>query len=307
MPNIDNKQVVIPYCKFQSSPTNSKWGYFDINGNKVCGFSFRYCSIFNGDFAVFGEYKIKNYPKLCFGLIDRNFDVIHSPIFSCLNSVYARPNCFEGFLDTTFYDNNAVYLSMTDNIFLTGSEIYLLKCGLTLVERHLESINCYNSKGTLLFSRPVSISDDNSNWYGFDKVIDCGSMGFYLLYSNVETEEIDMSVWKEEELYETFYTTHIKKIFFDINGNIISPDSFNQETHYGINVKLENSQLESTFLKENGLISISYIEVAEDLISNGLLYEDNYTILTGFRLYQTEFGMKFWSDETSLPKTVDFL
>jgi len=307
MPDIDKKEVLIPYCKFQSSPTNSKWGYYNIQGNKVCGFSFRYCSLFNGDYAVFGDYKIKNYPYLCYGLIDRNFNVIHSPIFSCLNSVHTRPNSFEGFLDTTFNDNNAVYLNITEKIFLTGSEIYLLKCGLTLVERHLESINCYNSKGSLLFSRPVFISDENSDWYGFDKVVDCGSQGFFLLYSNIETEEINMSMWKGEEFYDTFYTTHIKKIFFDINGNIVSPDSFNHEAEYGINVKLENSQLESIFLKENKLITLSYNEVAEDLISNGFLYEDNNTNLTGFRLYQADSGLKFWSEETSLPKTIAFL
>lgn len=309
MTNSERREVPIPYCKFQSSPTNSKWGYYNIKGEKISDFSFRYCEPFNGDYAVFGDYKTKNYPNLCYGLINRNFDIVHPPIFKRLSSVSTRINSFEGFIDTPCYNYDAVYLNMNENILLTGAKIYIIDCGLIIVERHYDSISCFNSKGSLIFSRPLCISDSKTKWYCFDKIIDYGSNGFCIVYSNIEAEEINISMWRGEEAYDTFYTTHIKKIFFDTNGNVTSQDSdsFTHEVYNNITLNTNKFNSEKSFLEDNNLISLSYIEILENLISEGLLYEDDYSNLSGFRLYQSKDGLKFWSEETSLPKVVAYL
>lgn len=307
MHSTENNDLVVPFCKFQTNPINSKWGYYNLNGEKVCDFTFRYCSLYNGDYAIFGEYKIKDYPNLCYGLIDRSFKVIHQPIFNSLYPIHDRPNCFLGFLNTTFYNNDAVYLDSSRNVFLIGTKIFLLKSGITIVEKLNEGVFGYNSKGDLLFSKPYSFIDSQEKFFGFDKVVDYNEFGFSIDYSNIESEEINVSMWKGEETLSTAYSRTDKKIHFDNTGNetVLNVDS--DSNHEQFNILNSTTQNFNFDFEKYNLLPVSYLEVVEDLISKKSLYDIDHRRLPNIKLYMNKSGFKFWSEATHMPNVVAIL
>ena len=294
--------MFIPYCKFQNDYP-PKWGYCEITGKPCTDLIYGYCSLFRGDFSIYGQYHYKSRDKnLVFGVLNKKFESIENNIYSNLEFYPQSSTCFIGILNTNtrlnFMFPARVFFNLENGFSIYGNEIIPINEKYFAVSNINFDLKIYTIQGDLLYTFPFFIdfngnsTESGRDSFQFYKLLNFGDQGFQLDYLRTSREYHQGNEFWDD--FETYSESHFQ---FE----------FNNDCELVKKGKILNDKLEIKFDDldwfSDELNGIFFTEVQQELFESKLISSDKVfsNFFYGAKVYQSKSGTKYWQ-----PKREDF-
>lgn len=300
--NVNKDEVLIPYCKFQNGYP-PKWGYADSSGKLYSDLIYGYCSLFRGDFSIYGQYHYQSIEKnLVFGVLNKKFESVENNIYSNLEFYPRSSYCFIGILDTKTRLNmifsTRVFFNLDNGFSIYGNEIIPINEKFFALNNIDVDLRIYTIQGDLLCALPFFI-DDNGNStkcgrdsFQFYKLLNFGDKGFSLDYYKTNPEYHQGDDLGDD--FETYSESHFQ---FEFNNDcelVIMGRNFNDN---------KENKFEDFEWFSDELDGISFTVVQQELFESKLISSDKVisNFFYGAKVYQSKSGTKYWQ-----PKWEDY-
>jgi hypothetical protein len=299
---VNKDEVLIPYCKFQDGYP-PKWGYADSSGKLYSDLIYGYCSLFRGDFSIYGQYHYQSRDKnLVFGVINKKLEYVENIIYSALEFYPQSSTCFIGMLNTNTRLNlmfpARVFFNLENGFSIYGNEIIPINKKYFALNNIDVDLKIYTIQGDLLCTLPFFIDySGNSTEAGRDsfqfyKLLNFGDKGFSLDFFKTNREYLQGNeLWDD---FETYSEAHFQ---FEFNNNCELVKKGND-----LNDKIENKFDDCDWFSDE-LNGISFTGVQQELFESKLISSDKVfsNFFYGAKVYQSKSGTKYWQ-----PKMEDY-
>lgn len=299
---VNKDEVLIPYCKFQDGYP-PKWGYADSSGKLYSDLIYGYCSLFRGDFSIYGQYHYQSRDKnLVFGVLNKKFQSVENNIYSNLEFYPRSSNCFIGILNTKTSLNmifsTRKFFNLDNGFSIYGNDIIPINEGFFAVNNIGVDIKIYTIQGDLFYALPffIDYSGNSTNCdkdsFQFYKLLNFGDKGFSIDYFKTNTEFFQGDeLWDD---FETYSESHFQ-FEFSNDGELVK-----KGTNLNDKIKIKFDDCDWFSDELNG---ISFAEVQQELFESKLISSDKIfsNFFYGAKVYQSKSGTKYWQ-----PKMEDY-